>query len=813
MSNAHPTLPSDPAQLARLAFGSLASGVLHATAVGRHLALLPLETLDLDLADPEQRRFGDYELLEKIGQGGMGVVYRARQHSLERDVAIKLLAAGPWASEEFVARFRREAQSAARMQHPNIVEIYEIGQFDALNYFAMRLVRGHTLAQELTRPEPFDPRRAAKLLRTIAEAVDYAHRLGVLHLDLKPGNVLIDARGEPLVADFGLARRVDDSAGADGDEVSGTPSYMAPEQAQLRSHRLSAATDIYGLGAILYELLTGAPPFLGATAQQTLQRVVTDDVVRPRAIRRALAPDLEAICLKCLQKHPTDRYSNARALADDLGNYLEGRAVSVRSPDLWERAQRWWAQHKTEVAMFALLLVGILGTTKEWLRADAALVKAREQQGLADERASRNQQLALHSERLNGLLVQAFPVPTDRASTDVLRAAASRIVAWLGREMPDDEPGQAALLEGLIDALEAAANPAAAGALLPAVVEELGKAHRRSAAERLVTRGSPRDLMLAAVLLQGDATAAGQALELLRRAVAAAPGDVDILAIATLYCGKSACPDARPGPLLAAAQPGNAANWAYALDPGAPAELQREHLRRAATAPHFDDHDRLFWSVQLEALRSSAETLPLVLRRAASKLKDDVTAEERVAYFQSWYRPVPNWSNFADACRQGGAADSSPQGRADCLAIARRVFVEARALIARLVAVSVIRRLAPGTAEARAAYELRRTYTYVSDTLDSRTPAQIARGRDHLIGREIDEVGELQAMQRLLERSGLPPEPPPDWRPANLERLMTLHERERYRVRSAALAARLVPELAPRPTPASPTAGLPAPAK
>jgi len=340
-SQSQPTLPSQPDQLAKLAFGSMPAGATHHTAVGRHLALLPLDALELDLSDPEQCRFGDYELMEKIGQGGMGVVYRARQHSLDREVALKLLAAGPWASDDFVARFKREAQSAARMQHPNIVEIYEIGQIDALNFFAMRLVRGHTLAQELSRPEPFDLQRAARLLRTIAEAVDYAHRLGVLHLDLKPGNVLIDERGEPLVADFGLARRVDESFSTDGDEVSGTPSYMAPEQAQLKSHKLSPATDIYGLGAILYEALTGVPPFLAATPQATLERVVSEPVPRPRAQRKFIPADLEAICLKCLEKDPRERYASARGLADDLGRYLEGRSVSVRSVGALELLWRW----------------------------------------------------------------------------------------------------------------------------------------------------------------------------------------------------------------------------------------------------------------------------------------------------------------------------------------------------------------------------------------------------------------------------------------------------------------------------------------
>ena len=362
------------AALARLAFGSVPSSVAAHTLGPRHLAFLPPEALELDLDDPGQRRFGDYELLSKLGQGGMGVVYRARQRSLDREVAVKLLSAGPWASKDFIERFRREAQSAARMQHPNIVAIYEIGTHEELNFFSMRLVQGASLAHELQESGPLPPKRAAQLLRTIAEALDYAHRLGVLHLDLKPANVLIDERGEPQVADFGLARRLDETLTLDNDEVSGTPSYMAPEQAQLRSHPLSFATDIYGLGAILYELLAGRPPFLGASPHETLKRVIEDEPMRLRQFVPGLSPDLEAICLKCLSKQPRQRYPSARALAEDLGRYLDGRAVSVRPLNTLRRAGRWARREPRlagSVAIAALLLVtGLVATTSQWRRAE-----------------------------------------------------------------------------------------------------------------------------------------------------------------------------------------------------------------------------------------------------------------------------------------------------------------------------------------------------------------------------------------------------------------------------------------------------------
>jgi WD40 repeat protein len=344
-------------------------------AATRHVALMPRETLELDLSDPAQRIFGDYELLELIGEGGMGVVYRARQISLDREVAVKLLAAGPWASAEFVERFRREAQNAARMQHPNIVAIFEVGTAEDLQFFSMRLVRGESLAALLRRDRVLAPQRAAQLLRTIAEAVDYAHRLGVLHLDLKPANVLMDETGIPHVADFGLARRLDQDAAAENDEVSGTPSYMAPEQAVTRG-QITCATDIWGLGAVLYELVCGKPPFLGSTPQGTLQLVVGGTVESPRRHRADLPRDLEAIVLKCMSRDVTQRYASGRALADDLTRFIEGREVRARPLNRLQRTARW-ARREPKFATAALLaalalVAGLAATTHQWQRAEQA---------------------------------------------------------------------------------------------------------------------------------------------------------------------------------------------------------------------------------------------------------------------------------------------------------------------------------------------------------------------------------------------------------------------------------------------------------
>lgn len=355
--------------LARLAFGASTRMAADAQSTLPHI-----ELAQLDLHDPEQREFGDYELLELIGRGGMGLVYRARQRSLDREVAIKLLSSGEWAPEEFTTSLRREARHAALLQHPNIVVIHEMGEHAGLVFYAMQLVRGRSLSQRLVDQGKLPAREAARLLRAIAEAVDYAHRLGVLHLDLKPGNILINEEGEPLVADFGLARRLEQTFEPDDERISGTPSYMAPEQAQVQGPALSPASDVWGLGAVLYEMLTGQPPFDGGDVAATVQLLLRGELRKPSRLAEIPA-DLEAICLKCLAMEPGRRYQTARALADDLGRFLEGRAVSVRPLPMWRRIARWARREPllATTAAFALLalVVGIVATSLQWRRAES----------------------------------------------------------------------------------------------------------------------------------------------------------------------------------------------------------------------------------------------------------------------------------------------------------------------------------------------------------------------------------------------------------------------------------------------------------
>ena len=293
------------------------------------------------------RQIPDYEILEPLGRGGMGMVYKARNLPLDRIVALKVLRSGLGASPQVEARFQREARAAARLSHPHIVQIYQIGEHGGLPYLALEYIGGGSLAQHLDRYQA-DPAAAAALLEKVARGVQAAHEAGVLHRDLKPANILLDEKGEPHVSDFGLARFVDDvSMGLTmAGVIVGTPGYMAPEQASGEPSQVSPASDVWALGAILYVLLTGRPPFQARTAQETLWRLMAQEPVSPRKLRPELPRDLETICLKCLRKKPEHRYSSAGAVADDLHNWLHGEAVAARPPSIWQRLARFFSFRK-----------------------------------------------------------------------------------------------------------------------------------------------------------------------------------------------------------------------------------------------------------------------------------------------------------------------------------------------------------------------------------------------------------------------------------------------------------------------------------
>jgi serine/threonine-protein kinase len=277
---------------------------------------------------PEAPAVPGYEILDLLGRGGMGVVYKARQKSLNRPVALKMILTGLHAVPEELARFRIEAEAMALLQHPNIVQIYEVGELpDHSPYFALEYVEGGSLSQHLG-GKPMLPRQAAAMAERLARVMHIVHCHGIIHRDLKPGNVLLTADGQPKITDFGLAKQVAaDSSQTRTGALMGSPSYIAPEQASGKTRQITPATDVYALGAVLYEMLTGRPPFHGASALDTVLQVLEQPPERPRAINRTIDASLEAICLKCLEKAPQDRYPSAEALAEDLAAYLRGESV------------------------------------------------------------------------------------------------------------------------------------------------------------------------------------------------------------------------------------------------------------------------------------------------------------------------------------------------------------------------------------------------------------------------------------------------------------------------------------------------------
>jgi serine/threonine protein kinase/Flp pilus assembly protein TadD len=312
---------------------------------------------------------GDYDLMEVVGRGGQGVVYRAHQKSLNRTVALKMISLGSWATEVHLKRFRREAEAAASLEHPGIVPIHEVEERDGWCYFSMRFVEGGQLDQVIKR-EPMSIRQAAELISKVARTVHYAHEHGILHRDIKPGNILLDAKGEPLLTDFGLARLVEaESTVTRTKEVMGTPSYMAPEQAVGNNAAVSSATDVYGLGAVLYQLLTGNPPFAGGTTYETIKLVLDTEPRQPRSLNPKVDRDLSTICLKCLEKDPKRRYSSALALAEDLEHWLKHEPIQARHTGIFTRGKKWVRRNPAIAALTAsLIAVAAITSWDAWQR-------------------------------------------------------------------------------------------------------------------------------------------------------------------------------------------------------------------------------------------------------------------------------------------------------------------------------------------------------------------------------------------------------------------------------------------------------------
>jgi WD40 repeat protein len=388
-----------------------------------------------------------YDVLGKLGQGGMGAVYKARHLRLNRVVALKVVADAPNARPADLVRFRQEAEMTARLQHPNIVQIYEVGEYDGGSYLALEYVDGPALDRKVNgTPQP--PRQAAQLVEALARAVHYAHGQGIIHRDLKPANVLLTSAGAPKITDFGLARQVEGESGlTTAGAIMGTPSYMAPEQADGRLKDIGPHTDTYALGAILYECVTGRPPFRGATVLDTLAQVRQQDPVPPHRLlgsnSRACPADLETICLKCLEKDPHRRYTSAGALADDLARFLAGEPIAARPVGPGGRAWRWarrnpgWAAMLTTVA--GLLLVIAVGSSLMTVRLNQALRVSEEERWVALVTQARARSRSREKgQRFDGLAAirqaSRLPVPPGHSLAELRDEAIACLV------LPDVEP-------------------------------------------------------------------------------------------------------------------------------------------------------------------------------------------------------------------------------------------------------------------------------------------------------------------------------------------------------------------------------------
>jgi serine/threonine-protein kinase len=416
---------------------------------------------------PKTRRFGDYELLEEIARGGMGVVYQARQVSLNRIVAVKTILAGQLASAADVERFRAEAQAAASLQHPNIVAIHEVGEHDGQQYFSMDYIQGRNLA-EVVREGPLPARQAARYLKAIAEAIHFAHQRGILHRDLKPSNVLLDQFDQPRVTDFGLAKQMKaDSDLTRSGQVLGSPNFMPPEQAASKHGQVGPPSDVYSLGAILYYLLAGRPPFAAETLADALQQVCQSEPAPLRLWNPSVPRDLETMCLKCLEKEPRRRYATAQELADELGRFLSDEPILARPVSQPEKLWRW-CRRKPALAALAATVVALLASIVALSlvvarRATAGRDAEKRERQIAERARTNEMQLRLaaetaeksaRTEAVNSVAVANFlrealrgvrPSIAKGRDTTLLREILDRTAQRVGRELKDQPEVEANL--------------------------------------------------------------------------------------------------------------------------------------------------------------------------------------------------------------------------------------------------------------------------------------------------------------------------------------------------------------------------------
>jgi serine/threonine protein kinase len=436
-----------------------------------------------------------FEILEELGRGGMGVVYKAQQVNLSRLVALKMVLAGAHASPDDLARFHKEAQAIARLQHPDIVRIHDVGQAGGLPYLSLEFLDGGSLAQRI-QGQPQDITQAARTIHILARAIHAAHLQGIVHRDLKPANILLTADGRPKIADFGVARCLgDNSDQTRTGSILGTPDYMAPEQARGRARDAGPLVDQHALGAIFYELLTGRPPFRGATRSDALEQVCTQEPVPPTRLRPKVPRDLETICLKCLQKEPYRRYPDAAALADDLDRFLDGRPILARPSSAVERLGRWCRRNPriASVAAAALILLVSLVTTSTLFAAHLARANAA---ALAAFRGECQRSLELLSDKQRAELAVEQAIRATRLAREQTARARNALAALAAQVRAlEDRPDLRDAKRNLLRTATAALDDPAGEDGIPADLAgpDLGEALRRRAGDPEASRSYERD--------------------------------------------------------------------------------------------------------------------------------------------------------------------------------------------------------------------------------------------------------------------------------------------------------------------------------
>jgi tetratricopeptide (TPR) repeat protein/tRNA A-37 threonylcarbamoyl transferase component Bud32 len=470
-----------------------------------------------------------YQILGELGRGGMGVVYKARQLRLNRIVALKMILAGDFAPPETAVRFLAEAESIARFHHPHIVQIFAYGDLDGRPYFEMEYVDGGSLADRLG-GKPWPLKDAARLVETLARAIHAAHLLGVVHRDLKPANILLTTDGIPKIADFGLAKCLDTETGLTRTErIVGSPSYMAPEQAGEGCKPIVPAADVYSLGAVLYELLTGRPPFQAATVLETLEQVRSLEPIAPARLRPGLPRDLATICLKCLEKDPARRYDSAAALAEDLRRFDAGEPIRARPVGTHERLWRWCRREPAVASMALALLAGLVGVATQWRRAELHLKDELQQRNLAEFHlgyALRQQSRAEENELKQAEANRALRLANDRERIASRRTQERFVAAMTAlRKIEDITKNEALLREPQLEGLRAELLQTALGfyAEFQASLEEDGSPEARSHLVEAYARAAQLTWELGR---QDEALAAHRrALAMVERMAAATPDD------------------------------------------------------------------------------------------------------------------------------------------------------------------------------------------------------------------------------------------------------------------------------------------------